>query len=66
MISQMPALCHQSHVAAVKELKHEGHQEFREKLGHHFLVRANRQQCTQGVGCLQGKEKGVKNGSISL
>ena len=42
-ISQRPVFCHQSQVAAVKELKHEGHQKLGEKLGHHFLVRTKRQ-----------------------
>lgn len=53
MISQHLVLCHQSQVTAVEELKHEGHQELGEKLGHHFLVRTNRQQCAQGLGCLK-------------
>lgn len=53
MISQHLVLCHQSQVTAVEELKHEGHQELGEKLGHHFLVRTNRQQRAQGLGCLK-------------
>lgn len=52
MISQQPVLNHQSQVTAVEELKHESHQELGEKLGHRSLVRTNRQQCAQSLGCL--------------
>lgn len=50
-------------LAAVEELKHEGHQELGEKLGHHFPIGIHRQKCAQGLGCLLGKENGVKKGN---
>lgn len=53
--SQKFVLHHQCYVAGVEQLEQEGHQELREELGHRLLVGMDRQQCAQGLGCLQGK-----------